>query len=202
MKYGLEKELFILKDNQIQMVPTSSGLPYDESGVLIEARGNPSTDIVEAIYSLKAEEYRIITLAQKLGFEVSDQPLAQVTRDFKREVRRHYAKGLISFQNMYNFKDNRHSQNEITAAVHISFTSPEIKSVYVSKNKYESITVNGFFDFIKYVKALDKAFKEEIKQSKRNPGFYEVKYDGRVEYRSLPSNVDLHKLIDVIKSIK
>jgi len=38
MKYGLEKELFILKDNIVQMVPRNSELPFDESGILILGR--------------------------------------------------------------------------------------------------------------------------------------------------------------------
>jgi hypothetical protein len=207
MKYGLEKELFILKNNVIQMVPKNSELPFDESGVLIEARGKPSDNIIEAVYNLKAEEYRITKIANNLEFITSDIPIMQVTRDFKREVRRNYTKGLISFQNMYNYKDNRHSQNEITAAVHISFTNPKsrIVNLYIGKDSApisEKIIWNEYFDFIKYVKALDKAFKEEIKQSKRNPGFYEVKPDGRVEYRSLPSNVNLNKIIEVIQEIK
>ena len=163
MKYGLEKELFIFKDDIIQFVPINSGLPFDESGVLIEARGEPSSDIIQAVYNLKAEEYRIIKMAYKLEFIASDMPIATITRDFKREVRRIYTKGLISFENMYGYKDNRHSQNEVTAAVHISFTNPRTIINYgKGKGLSEQIIVNQFFDFIKYIKALDKAFKPLI----------------------------------------
>ena len=202
MKYGLEKEFFLLKDGIIQMIPQLSGLPFDESGIQLEARGLPSEDIGLAVHNLLAEEYKIITKAGSLGYDTTDIPIMSVTRDFKRNVHRVYSKGILAFQNMYNYVDNRHSQNEITAGVHISFTNPVIKRVKISKDNYETVIVNGFFDFIKYVKILDKEFKEEIKVAKRNPGFYEVKDDLRVEYRSLPSNVNLYKVIDVINSIK
>lgn len=201
MKYGLEKELFILKNSIIQMVPLGSGLPYDENGILIEARGEPSENICLAVHNLMAEEYRIKQLTNKAGFETSDFPIGTVTRDFKREVGRCYSKGILCFQNMYGYKDHRHNQNEITAGIHISFTSPKTRIVH-KDNVHEEITMNTFFDFIKYVKALDNAFKDEIKKSKRNPGFYELKDDGRVEYRSLPSNTNPYKIIDVLESIK
>lgn len=61
--------------------------------------------------------------------------------------------------------------------------------------------INECFDYITIFKKLDEAFAEEIKEAKRLPGFYEIKSDGRIEYRSLPSNVSLFKVIDVINSI-
>ena len=198
MKYGLEKELFIFKNGVIQMVPVDSPLPKDECGYLIEARGEPHKKINEAVFSLMAEEFRIVKLANKLGFDAKDISLVDVTRDFKRQCRREYEKGLLKFQNMYEFVDNRHKQNQVTAAVHISFTKPYY---YNDKNGSRNC-VNEFFDFIKYVKVLDKAFKDEIREAKRNPGFYEIKHNGRVEYRSLPSDVNLLKIIEVIESIK
>jgi hypothetical protein len=180
-------------------------LPYDDSGVLVEARGLPSDNINHAVYNLLAEEHAICMKVIKLGsgYSLSEEPIRKVTRDFKREVHRVYSKGIISFRNMYNYKDNRHSVNEITAGIHISFTNPRTIINYgKGKGLSEQITVNQFFDFISYVKALDKAFKDEIKKAKRNPGFYEIKNDLRVEYRSLPCDANPMKIIDVINSVK
>lgn len=199
MKYGLEKEFFVAnKDYKIQIIKDHLlNLPYDQCGCLLEARGKPFDSIREAVYSLIAEEVRIKKEVNKLGLLCLETDIEIVTRDFKRDLYRIHNKGLLSFENMYDYKDNRHNQNEMTAAIHISFTN-EVSI----ETKTGFITVNKFFDFIKYVKALDKAFKEEIKNAKRNPGFYEVKYDGRVEYRSLPSSASYEKIITVIESVK
>ena len=55
------------------------------------------------------------------------------------------------------------------------------------------------FDFVQIIRKLDEAFKGEIKAAKRLPGFYEIKPDRRVEYRSLPNDVDLGKIIKTLK---
>lgn len=61
------------------------------------------------------------------------------------------------------------------------------------------------FNFIPIIKTLDKAFKEEIKAAGRVQGVFALKPGEkgmRVEYRSLPSNIDLMKLLDVLLTIK
>jgi hypothetical protein len=53
------------------------------------------------------------------------------------------------------------------------------------------------FDFRPIIERLDKEFAAELKMSNRQPGFYAVKDDCRVEYRSLPNFVftpDLAKI--------
>jgi hypothetical protein len=42
-------------------------------------------------------------------------------------------------------------------------------------------------------------FAKEIAGARRRPGFYEIKSDGRIEYRSLPNTINKHKLISVLK---
>jgi hypothetical protein len=205
IKYGLEKELFLLdKDNKPIIIRSDMGLPYDECGFLLEARGAPHKDIYEAVYSLKAEEKRIQDKVYKLNssYQVLDMSIFKISRDFKREVKRIHTKGLLTFQNIYGFKDNRHSRDEATAAVHISFTNFEVFTYRDKDNQYKEFLYNSNFDYIKYFTILDKAFKDEIKKAKRNPGFYELKANGRIEYRSLPSDVDLMKVIEVINNIK
>ena len=105
---------------------------------------------------------------------------------------------MVRYQNIYSFKDHRHSSSECPAGVHISFTKP----AHIHRGDKEPlVTVNTLFDFVQVFKALDVAFKDEIIGAKRNPGFYEIKTDGRIEYRSLPSNVDMDKIIKVVNAI-
>lgn len=47
----------------------------------------------------------------------------------------------------------------------------------------------GTFDFVEIIRNLDSEFKDEITTANRQPGFYSVKDDIRVEYRSLPNFV-------------
>lgn len=207
MKYGFEKEYFLMKGKQgIQILGKDpyKNIPYDECGYLVEARGKPMDTVIDAVFSLKAEEHRILTMLGKIAGDLLliDTPIQEVTRDFKREVQRLHSKPRLTFENMYDFKDNRHKHNEVTAAIHISFTNPVEYDMYKDGKFTHKSLSNRFFDFIKYVKALDKAFKEEIRIAKRNPGFYEIKSDGRVEYRSLPANADFNKIINVIDSVK
>ena len=72
----------------------------------------------------------------------------------------------------------------------------------VVKRKGMTQIVLQNFDWVKLFTHLDDCFSKEIEESGRNPGFYEVKFDGRVEYRSLPSNINLKKVISVIQSFK
>ena len=202
MKIGLEKEFFLLRDGKPQAI-VGLAIPCDECGWLVEARGEPHYSIVDAVFSLKASIYKIeksvITINSRAVntsevFALSDEPIMKVDKAVKLKCARNYAKGLIQYQNLYGFECHKNALSESTAGVHVSFTEQ-----YVIYNKdgtkYEH---NTNFDWPQIFVKLDKAFAEEIKAAKRRPGFYELKNDGRVEYRSLPSNINLDKLMDVL----
>jgi len=200
--YGLEKEAFLIdtKTNN-PVVVDKTVFPVDECGLLVEARGKPCDTIHEAVFSVMAEEYRIKQLALKHNLKYEDSPVRKVSRNIKVEANRIYDKGKISYQNIYGFKSHRNSLNEVTAGVHISFKCQDDFYYDSIEKTQKKFTYATNFDYIKYFIALDKAFKEEINKAKRNIGFYELKSDGRIEYRSLPSNVDLMKVIDVIENV-
>jgi hypothetical protein len=192
---GLEKEFF-LRGADGQFVICPDHVPMDGCGYLAEARSLPFTNIEEAVYSLKADIHRIRNKTDKLGLTLDDSPIGKVDKKVRMQARRKHAKETIKFRNLYNHEDHRHTATETPAGVHISFTNPE--TVHV---KDEKRTINGLFDFVRLFKGLDKAFALEIKAAKRNPGFYELKPDGRIEYRSLPANVDLNKVINVVNGL-
>lgn len=191
MKIGLEKEFFVLRDNKPIVVPPQLGA--DESGVLAEARGNPFSNVTEAIFSLQASAYDLSKRAEILKVSLIDHPLMNIPRSLKLEARRLYPKGLTRYQNLYGFQSHRNSVSEQTAGVHVSFTKTREEKV-----ADRTFRCNEIFDFPQIFRKLDAAFATEIKESKRRPGFYELKADGRIEYRSLPANVDMDKLIDVL----
>ena len=176
------------------IIPVPCGLPYDDSGMLVEARGKPFRSPVDAVYSLMASvhELRHMTKATLVTL-----PYAKVTKEQKFAVRRSFSKGTNNYQNLYGYEYHKTRQNEHTSGIHISFTNP----AFSTAKDGTRMEYNAMFDFPQLFRKLDMEFKDEIKASKRNPGFYEIKSDGRVEYRSLPSNVSLGKIIDVLNKI-
>jgi hypothetical protein len=201
MLYGLEKEFFVVHpehNNDPLMVDTKIfGSNYDESGLLVECRGKPFNNIVEAVFSLKADIWKVEKLAASNNLSLSDNPVMIVSRKTKLQVQRNFVKGLSKYQNLYNYESHRNNLREHTAGIHISFTNPQ--TIY---SKEGNLSYNGLFDYIHLFKYLDHHFSREIRESKRNPGFYEIKTDGRIEYRSLPANVNLDKVINVILNYK
>jgi len=191
---GLEHERFCFKDGKVAVVPDR--IPADSCGWLTEARGEPFYDVAEALHSVMCANFKIDKLLPK-EYELKNVPLAVVDKRVKIAANRVYAKGLVAFHNYLGHELHRYSAKESCAGIHVSFTNPTTIRWSSEKEKYEQ-TVNSAFDFIKIFVGLDKAFKDEIRVAKRNPGFYEFKSDGRVEYRSLPNDVSYDKLYDVL----
>lgn len=193
IKIGLEKEFFIKNGGNYVIAPT--GLPFDSCGLLAESRGLPFSCPVEAVFSLKADIQRLTDKATKMGLQLVDEPIAKIPRETVIAASRKFVKGLVKHQNLYEYKSHRNNRSELTAAVHISFTDESSFNHDKGVFKY-----NKMFDWVQLFKYLDKEFSLEIKEAKRNPGFYELKDDGRIEYRSLPANVNLDKVITVLKA--
>lgn len=203
LKIGLEKEFFVLRNLIPVVCPTQ--LPYDGSGLLAEARGDAYHSVYKAVCSLQADCLLLEDKVKKLNagdFEgsltLSASPaVMKIDRTTRLQASRQFEKGLTQYQNLYGYQFHRNSQSEQTAGVHISFTYP---MDFTGKDG-NVFTLNRMFDWVQLFKKLDVAFREEIKESKRNPGFYELKTDGRIEYRSLPANVDMNKVIHVLNEI-
>jgi len=194
-KFGLEKEVFLLNtSNEPCIVPKK--FPHDDEGFQVEFRGHPHEDITEAVYSMLANEDYHVKQIKSEGYKILQVPLLKIPRDLKLKARRNFTKGVLKFQNLYSFKRHAVAQHESTAGIHLSITFPQ--PIY-HKGKLVS-SFNGMWDWVQFFKYLDEHFKEEIKESKRKPGFYELKPDGRIEYRSLPNTISMEKLISVVSN--
>ena len=202
LKWGLEKEFFLLdQENKPQVINHEWSLPFDECGWLVESRSNPFHNIIDAVFSLKAEIYKIEQTLAKVNeslkttvLRLDDTPVYKVDRKARVTAARSYGKPPIKYQNFYGHDHHKNAITEATAGVHISVTNPNT----ISQKDGSIYTYCSNFDWPQIFLTLDREFKEEIKAAKRQPGFYEMKQDGRVEYRSLPSNVDLDKVIKVL----
>lgn len=193
MKFGMEVEAFAI-NNKGEVVKVPDRFPMDACGWLFEMRSQPADNILETIFSLKADIERVtrklegynVGLPEHKKVYMDFSPIKPVSREVRLAARRRNAKGLIEYRNLYGFEFHRNKGLEATAGIHISFTNP-----VAGNNRYgDSITVNKIFDFATVFRYLDIEFKDVIKAAKRNPGFYEIKKDGRIEYRSLPNNAD------------
>lgn len=200
LKFGIELEAFLVdKDNKPVLVPQC--LPQDDCGFLVEFRGKPSTSIRDAVASVIAERWmvedRIASTRELIEYGLLLSPTMVVGRDVRDAARRIHSKGVVRERNLYKYTHHRNKQTEATAGLHISFTNPCNR--HVGDNKF--CEYNSMFDFPHLFRCLDEEFAETIKGAKRNPGFYELKDDGRVEYRSLPCTVDLRALINSVEHI-
>jgi hypothetical protein len=199
IKFGFELEAFVLKNEKPVLVPC--GLPYDECGWLVEIRSEPHHSVREAIHLLLACKERVERTAEKLGVSLSYTPLLEIPRNLKVSAARLHGKGLLRYQNLYGFQTHKNPTKLQTASLHISVTNQrEFHHFNKAKEKQDVFCYSGFVDHAKLIVQLDRAFKAEISAAKRNPGFYEIKQDGRIEYRSLPNNVDLEKVISELEA--
>ena len=211
MKYGLECEFFVAKKdvNPFYFVGgLDASLTPDECGFLAEARGQPHPSIREAVFSLMADIFRLEQAADKLGLQLVQLPNANVPDTEILKSRRQFSKGTLQFQNLYGHEGHRQKRKK-TAGIHVSFTCPLTfyYDIIDGPNPDEhrekttkTFTYQPVWDFVQLFRAMDKAFATEIREAQRNPGFYEIKTDGRVEYRSLPNTADLKKIISVIEA--
>lgn len=198
MMIGFELEMFCL-DKLGKPILVPSPLPLDECGWLVEVRSEPHHNVTKAIHLFLAEMSIVEAQALKAGVNLLMTSLYDIPRDLKVEARRKGVKGLLHYDNIYGFQN--HKTNLATASLHVSFTNEKTFAYRDEKNDPRTHKYPGFVDHAKIIVALDKAFKQEIKDSKRNPGFYERKSDGRIEYRSLPNTVSLAKLETTLQEI-
>ena len=208
IKFGLEKEVFLIDIHSKVPCVVPMTIPHDNEGVQVEFRGSPHESFTEAVYSLLANENVVTRRIEKEypnTYALLEEPLMLIPREVKLKARRTYIKETLHYENIYGYLNHRQKHNEATAGIHISFTDERIFNYPVHRKGCDSsdaFQYNYPMDFVKYIVALDRAFKVEIKRAKRNPGFYEFKSTGRVEYRSLPNNIVIDKLIDVVTSVK
>jgi len=205
-KYGLEQEFFIENDKS-NLVVVPDYLPHDSCGLLVEARGKPFASPFDAVCSLMADVLRIKRQVSELTEDLNllKQPIMQVSRVLRIEAQRKYEKGLLSYKNLYGFNHHANKITEQTAGIHVSFTNEKEFSYYTQNRKScerTTHTYNTIWDFPTIVTAFDKRYSKEIAEAKRKPGFYEIKDNGRIEYRSLPNNIDLEKLANFILDLK
>lgn len=183
---GLELECWLMRGDRI-VEPARYGFPNDEFGFLIEIRGEPSSNpkVVRKSICKLANSFSWLAEREKLHLDYS--PRKKLSRYEYFYKKYNHPKLIDNTANIYAGTSKSHHTGYIsgigTAGLHVHFSADGIQL--------------PIFDI---VRKMDKAFEKEIKDAKRIKGEFEIKNHngkGGFEYRSLPCNVDIQKVIDV-----
>jgi hypothetical protein len=188
--FGFEVEGFYTVDNTVQLPPKD--YPHDDFPGLVEARTEGGKDLKTQLYLLQAEKDSLVNVDWTKTEHIFTPQQKVVIR------RRHYEKGGVSINNIYG-----KSPKELGARTLASFQiNLSLNSGHVYDKREVRHHLTGLFDIVEIIRNFDEEFKVEIAFSKRQPGFYSIKDDKRLEYRSLPNFVSEIPLVDLIKRIK
>ena len=206
MKYGIELEFFVFKDEGV--VPAyKATYNLDGNPVIGELRTDPFDTIEECIFDLKRLLYIERSKLTKKGYNLVLIPEIKVKNDFIRNLRRdrrftdEKAKDYSEIFSIYGDADyNILPITTFKASLQINFSKDCFKAL---TEKGERIYTGLVFNYVDLIRGLDEKFKDEIKKTKRTKGIYSIKegiITNRIEYRSLPNNIDLHSIIEQLKN--
>lgn len=215
--YGIEFEFFVLDKDGV-VVPAYTATPnLDGNPVIGEIKTGVHNSIVDCVFELKKLIYLEKTSLETKGFTMDVSPKKTVSDDFLKSLRQSHgfvdSKHLEVLKELSVYPNGRTSRplrrQDFTASLQINFSQTrditvphyelitvEDKHRYEKSNEVKSHSV--VFDYLTTIFSLDESFRDEIDESHRVKGVYAIK-DGilgdRIEYRSLPNNIDLDKII-------
>lgn len=205
MKYGFEREFFVKANGKFVLCPQV--MPHDECGFLAESRGEPSTDPITAAFLLLAEEFKLTAQAKRNRVKLALLNFTSLPAELLRDALRRNGKNPLPVErgNMYGNDYPAAEEPAIQrAGLHVHFSNEQTIEIKAYDTSGKPVThtrvVSGFMDMAKIIHKMDTAFAKEISDARRIPGMYELKPYG-FEYRSLPADIDVRKVAEVIKTI-
>lgn len=193
-RYGFELEGFATLNGEITIPP--SHWPVDGFPGLVEIRTVGPNHLEDAYFKILQGIYNTQQYQNHIAnfgiteYKYSGKQIAEM-----RKTRRFEAKDQLDIRCIYN-KDPRALNGKTLASFQINISNlvnEEYKTQRVVDGKIEDqIKVPekyGMLDVPNIVRRLDETFKDVIKNSNRQPGFYAIKDTYRLEYRSLPNSV-------------
>jgi len=194
LEIGLERELFLLNSHKRIQEPKQFGFPVDEFQFLVEIRSLPSDRFYPVYTTMQQEELQYKLRANKFNMKLYDTPFIYAEKQWVDNLWNKYKlhKTEDKTQNIYGKQDQTHHKGvlpvgkdkcKLTSGVHVHFSSRDKKTGNVIELPIEKI-----------VSLMDKTFKQEVTESERILGEWEPKTHG-FEYRSLPANIDIYKVL-------
>lgn len=197
MKYGFEKELFVLNEAGEYALATS--LPHDDCGYLAEARGEPHQNPLMAAALMDGAEVALRADAKRLALSLVTRDYVTLPRAFAQSCLRRFGKNASQERSLYG----RYIIGPLAhAGLHVHFSN-EVEAYaqnYNHPNEYLERRYAGLIDMPRFIVGLDRRFAKEIKAARRVPGLYEMKPYG-FEYRSLPASIDPYEVAGAISKI-
>lgn len=201
--FGLELETFLVNNNNEIIIPNPEIHPTDSCIGLLEFRSKPNPNIFTCFGEIESQ-------LQEFNYKNKDlYPLIIAYHTFtttqKQLIRKrttNHCKSYLNTQNIYGLKPKAIGNKSI-ASLQINISN-QISPEY----KQENITIParyGLLDINNIVSSLDNTFKNEIKNQQRQIGWYAIKDQIRLEYRSLPNTIYempnfFHILQDIINT--
>ena len=197
-KFGFELEGFFLDTNGVVAIPPKH---YSVDGFpgLCEVRTYAGEEITKAYFNLVRaySEYLFSTSITEHSFSALDRQLLR---------KRPSQKSTYQISNIYG-KSPKLLGNRTLASLQINISKEIAPERYIDRKDgtRECIPAKyALFDFLPIIKALDIAFANEIQAAHRQIGFYSVKDNIRLEYRSLPNSIfttDVTKIAALLNKI-
>jgi hypothetical protein len=216
-KIGIELEFFI--KNSDEYVPAYKYTTnIDGNPVVGELKTDIHDNIVDCIYDLKKRIFLEKTKLAEIGITLELIPEIEVSEEFVKSLRKdenfvnskHFE--VLKELSIYGKKTSKIlPRKKYKAALQINisdnksfsyhvYEKNQINEEYEYTSKIKERQYSSIFDYVSIIRNLDILFKKEIKDTKRIPGVYCIK-DGelgkRIEYRSLPNNVDINTLLKI-----
>ena len=220
MNYGIELEFFVV-DKQGALVPAYTVTSnIDGNPIIGEIRTGVHKNIIDCVFELKKLIYLEEAKIKAKGLLIEFSFVKTVNDEFLKKLRKCkeavdkkvttvleelsiypngktskiLPKGIFKASLQINFSENKNF-----SYVEYEKITVEDKSKYVTKTAIKNYA--SLFDYVSLINKLDEAFKQEIVRSGRTKGVYAIKngeLGDRIEYRSLPNNIDLDKLIKTL----
>lgn len=188
-RIGIEKEFWLLDKDGIIQEPAIFNFPYDEYGFLIELRTKPCTTPKTLITDFN-KHLRLLELKAKLlAFRLSDAPQMDCP-----EFLISYLSPKYRYGNLEDLTANIHAGVKSSHATGI-FKGYLTAGLHVHFSRHTKLGYRVQLPIFDIVKKMDLNFRDIVLKSNRILGEYELKSHG-FEYRSLPANAPLEKVIE------
>jgi hypothetical protein len=211
--YGIELEFFVTKGGSI--VPAHKATDnLDGNPLLGELKTGVHNDVYNLVFELKKLIAKEQAFLAKKGHKMLLSPMWKVPETVLKGARADKAvcdlKDTEALKELSIYGTNTGKllpRDIIKAALQINISDNDRKFFrYEEKKIVKSHETwhSNVFDFHSFIKGMDTAFKKDIATTKRVPGVFAIKdgnYGNRIEYRSLPNNINLDNLLTALTQI-
>lgn len=225
LNFGLELEYFIFKEGKL--IPAHKVTRnHDGNPMIGEVRSIVSPFLVDCMFDIQKKIFKEKKALAEQFAKIVMIPEVQLTKDQLRDMRssvdfndRKQMRALKEMSVYGRDLSKILSRGHLKASLQVNISNNVEEEIITYKERkdasFNTCTIrtkvkeyrSTLFDYAAIIRYLDEYFKIAIKETKRTPGVFCIKSGekgDRIEYRSLPNNIDLELLTDInfVKIIK